>query len=218
MDFIRQSSFLNHQSSPSAIDFSSCSLHPYPVLDANAPQLQADLRAAAKGDGSAYARIIESYQDLLAKRMTRFSRDPVVIEELVHDAFVQAYFSLPRYRGDAPFEHFLQCIATRVGYRYWKRRKKSRNESVPLETDIADPSPKDDSGYLTERLMKIIDTLTPRDRLAITLLYVESRSVAEAAQLAGWSQTMMKVQAFRARGKLKKLIESSSDPDLKALL
>ncbi len=54
--------------------------------------------------------------------MTRFTRDERMLEELVHDVFVEAYFSLDGYRGDAPFEHWLQRIATRVGYRYWTRR------------------------------------------------------------------------------------------------
>jgi RNA polymerase sigma-70 factor, ECF subfamily len=43
----------------------------------------------------------------------------------------------------------------------------------------------------------------------LTLLYLESHSVAEAAELAGWSQTMVKVQAYRARQKLRKLIDES---------
>jgi RNA polymerase sigma-70 factor (ECF subfamily) len=53
-----------------------------------------------------------------------------------------------------------------------------------------------------------LEQLPPRDRLVLTLLYLESRSVAEAADLAGWSQTMVKVQAYRARGKLRKLLET----------
>jgi DNA-directed RNA polymerase specialized sigma24 family protein len=36
-------------------------------------------------------------------------------------------------------------------------------------------------------------------------LYIEGHSVDEAARLAGWSKTMMKVQAFRARRKLRAL-------------
>jgi RNA polymerase sigma-70 factor, ECF subfamily len=47
--------------------------------------------------------------------------------------------------------------------------------------------------------------LPPRDRLVLVLMYVDGRSVDEAAQLAGWSKTMIKVQAFRARRKLRAL-------------
>jgi RNA polymerase sigma-70 factor, ECF subfamily len=38
------------------------------------------------------------------------------------------------------------------------------------------------------------------------LIYLEEHSVATTADLLGWSETMVKVQAFRARRKLKKLL------------
>ena len=41
----------------------------------------------------------------------------------------------------------------------------------------------------------------------LTLLYWDDCTVAEAAELAGWTQTMVKVQAHRARKKLKRLLE-----------
>jgi hypothetical protein len=41
----------------------------------------------------------------------------------------------------------------------------------------------------------------------LLLIYVEGHSVDEAARLAGWSKTMVKVQAFRARRKLRAMLE-----------
>jgi RNA polymerase sigma-70 factor (ECF subfamily) len=52
----------------------------------------------------------------------------------------------------------------------------------------------------------LLERLSARDRLVLTLLYVEGQSVVEAAELSGWSQTMVKVQAYRARQRLKKLV------------
>jgi RNA polymerase sigma-70 factor (ECF subfamily) len=40
----------------------------------------------------------------------------------------------------------------------------------------------------------------------LTLLYLEQCTVAEAAELCGWTQTMVKVQAYRARNRLRKLL------------
>jgi RNA polymerase sigma-70 factor (ECF subfamily) len=60
-----------------------------------------------------------------------------------------------------------------------------------------------------------LEQLPPRDRLVLTLLYLESRSVAEAAELAGWSESMVKVQAHRARQKLRALLEQSRLADAK---
>src|SRR5262245_47301985 len=91
-----------------------------PSMRSRDQMLSADVRAAVGGDGEAYARIIRQHQGAIATRMMRFSREPGIVEELVHEVFVEAYFSLSRFRGDAPLEHWLQRIATRVGYRYWK--------------------------------------------------------------------------------------------------
>ena len=40
------------------------------------------------------------------------------------------------------------------------------------------------------------------DRLVIRLLDLEQRSMAEISELTGWNQSLVKVRAFRARGKL----------------
>jgi RNA polymerase sigma-70 factor (ECF subfamily) len=170
-------------------------------------ELLADVRAAVNGDGEAYARIISRFQQTIGRRMARFSRDPRVIEELVHDGFVEAYLGLSRYRSDAPLEHWLQRIATRIGYRHWNRRQ--QQQAISLALDTCDPHSstaaleQDDA----DEVAIALERLAPRDRLVLTLLYLESKTIAEAADLAGWSQTMVKVQAFRARKRFRKLLE-----------
>ena len=52
---------------------------------------QRDIAASLKGDGEAYARLVRQYQDRVAAQMWRFTRDPVVLEELVQEVFVEAY-------------------------------------------------------------------------------------------------------------------------------
>jgi RNA polymerase sigma-70 factor (ECF subfamily) len=171
------------------------------------------MESAVRGDGDAFARIIRRYQGVLARRMMRFTRCTRDVEELVHDVFVEAYFSLRTFRGDAPLEHWLQRIATRVGYRYWKGRR--GQPTVSFQEQVHDRPAGDNAGATddaADEVAILLDHLPPRDRLVLTLLYMESRSVAETAALAGWSQTMVKVQAYRARKKLRKLLLASRLP------
>src|SRR5579862_5261057 len=84
-----------------------------------------DVTASLGGDAEAYRRIVRRHQDAVARRMRRFARGAAGVEELTHDVFVEAYFSLANYSGRAPFVHWLNRIATRVGYRYWKRRTRA---------------------------------------------------------------------------------------------
>lgn len=167
---------------------------------------QRDIDACLDGDEDAYRRLIERHQDEIARRLRKFSRDPRVIEEMVHDTFVEAYFGLKNYRGDAPFIHWLHRIAVRVGYRFWKERKKHAGAAAIDGNEPATPRAAD-SGDV-ELLEQVLNQLSPRDRLVVTLMYLEERSVEETAELTGWSRTMVKVQAFRARGKLRKMMEA----------
>lgn len=171
------------------------------------------VKAALNGDGDAYGAIVDLYQVTIATQMRRFSRDPSLIEELTHDVFVEGYMSLSTYRADSPLIHWLRKVAVRVGYRHWKTMSRKSEQSVPLSpietleqlVDGTDPGKLDAS----ETLGSLLDLLPVRDRLVLTLIYWDGCSTAEAAELAGWSHTMVKVQAFRARQKLRKLIEES---------
>ncbi|HJT33822.1 MAG TPA: RNA polymerase sigma factor [Pirellulales bacterium] len=172
-----------------------------------------DIAATLDGDGQAYARIVRRYQDQITAQMWRLSRQRNDCEQLVHEVFVEAYMSLRQFKGRAPFLHWLRKIATRVGYRYWKQQARARRQAaVPLQ-DWHRSVPAVEAGEAEEAAALVhgmLDKLPPRDRLVLTLIYLEECSVAEAAELSGWSQTMVKVQAHRARKKLKKLLEEAN--------
>jgi RNA polymerase sigma-70 factor (ECF subfamily) len=178
------------------------------AIPAEAKDDAADVQATLTGDGESYARLVRRHQPVVAAYLWKFSRDRQQWEELVHDVFVEAYFSLGQYAGRAPLVHWLKRIATRVGYRHWKARRRRQRE-VPLPDDpdqilavADDPEAAWQAGELVHRLLA---ELAPRDRLVMTLTYLEASSVAEIAALTGWSETMVKVQTHRARKRLAKI-------------
>jgi len=174
-----------------------------------------DVRRTRGGDPDAYRRLVERHQNYVAGILWRFSRDRRDHEELVQDAFVEAYLSLNSYREAAPFQHWLARIATRVGYRYWKERAR-RRKMAPLGLEQWDKATEDD-GILSELeperaatlLYNLFEQLPPRDRLVLSLRYLDGCDVAETAHRTGWTKTMVKVQTLRARKKLEKIVKQS---------
>lgn len=169
-----------------------------------------DIACTLDGDGQAFGRIVSRYQDQITAQMWRLSRQKADCEQLVHEVFVEAYMSLRAYKGRAPLLHWLRRIATRVGYRYWKQQARLRRQgSVPIQDwhRSVEPVNNDSAEAAAEVVHSLLAELPPRDRLVLNLIYLEGCSVAEAAELSGWSQTMVKVQAHRARKKLKKLLD-----------
>ena len=172
-----------------------------------------DIRQSCQGDPEAYRRLIERHQEHVGRILWRFSRDLRVHEELVQDAFVEAYLSLANYRGKAPLAHWLSRIATRVGYRYWKQTaRQHRQETFSLkEWDkiVDETTEQTDASQAASLVHQMLAQLPPRDRLVLTLRYLEQCDVAETARRTGWTKTMVKVQASRARKKLEKLFVQS---------
>lgn len=171
------------------------------------------IHACLKHDNNAFAHLMKRYESSVASVLWRFTRDRVVLEELVQDTFVEAYFSLRRFRAEAPFFPWLRTIATRVGYRSWRRARRDRLRNArylmlgaPGEAASAKSGPSDTAEYV----YGILERLEPKDRLILTLQYFEGCSIHEIADRMGWSATLVKVRAFRARKRLKSLLEMES--------
>jgi RNA polymerase sigma-70 factor (ECF subfamily) len=173
---------------------------------------QQDIAASLNGDGEAYARLVRRYQNEIAARMRRFSRDAAVLEELVQDVFVEAYLSLASFRGQAPFLHWLGKVATRTGYRFWKTRDRRALHEEPLTETVlelaGDPQAQPPS-EAAETLYRLLERLPPADRLVLTLFYFDECDIREIAERAGWTRTGTKVRLHRARRKLEKILHEA---------
>lgn len=172
----------------------------------------ADVRKSLEGDEAAYARIMRRYQETITAQMWRFTRDPLELEELVHDVFVQAFLSLKKFRGDAPFVHWLRRVATFTGYKYWEKKSKHQDRHVDISElcHLAVENPEDKKpDEAAEILFKMLERLKPKDRLILTLHYFDGYDMQEVADQLGWNRTVVKVRAHRARNQLKKWMEQA---------
>ena len=169
-----------------------------------------DIQASLNGDQDAYGRLVDRYQQAVANLMWRFTRRHDELEELVQDVFVEAYFSLKSYRGEAPWLHWLRRIGTRIGYRFWKARDR-RKTVLQLDDVHAYTSDTDnlDVAEAAEALHGLLGRLKPADRLVLTLQYMEQCSVKEIARRTGWTIAMVKMRAYRARSRLKQIARQS---------
>lgn len=169
----------------------------------------ADVEAVLNGDEDAYRRLVDRHSPAVARQMRNFSRDPLVHEELAQDVFVEAYLSLGKFRGDAPFRHWLARIATLTGYKYWKRRDRGKGDvSLSEAQDLIEAKPEGkDPTAVAELLYDLLSTLPAEDRLILTLMYLEHCGQEEIAERIGGTRVMVAVKIYRAKQKLKKLGE-----------
>ncbi len=169
------------------------------------------VEAALAGDDDAYRELTARHKGRVFGVAARFARDAAELEDICQEVFVQAYFKLRQYRRDSPFEHWLLRITTHKCYDYLRKRRRSAPtasvESMlesgyePTAPEPAIPHPD------LERLHAALAALSDKERLVITLLELEERSVQEIADFTGWSVANVKVRAFRARAALRRQME-----------
>jgi len=164
--------------------------------------------AARAGDDQAFAALVSRHKARVFGMAARFARDAQEIEDLAQEIFLRAYRKLGAFHGAAPFEHWLSRVAVRCCY---DRLRKRRREGVrvPLEELELPAAPDPGAEAAREVLEYGLSRLKPAERLVITLLELEERSVREIAELTGWSEGNVKVRAHRARQALKKVLEES---------
>jgi len=173
---------------------------------------QQDIADSLAGNGEGYARLVRRYQDKVAAQMWRFTRDAVILDQLVQDVFVEAYLSLKGFRGRAPFLHWLRRVATRVGFRYWKSRARKEEREEALKETILNLNAAPETLTPVEAadtLYRLLGKLPPADRLVLTLFYFEQCDLNEISARAGWNRALVKVRLHRARKKLKSLFEEA---------
>jgi RNA polymerase sigma-70 factor (ECF subfamily) len=148
------------------------------------------------------------------RRLVRAHRPRAVPEDdLVQDVFLAVFTRLDHYRerDGVPFAHWLSRLTInlcRDALRSERRRRPTPALSPEtlqwISSLVADPAPPVDEVLAARAAVEaLLSQLPPDDRLLLTLLSLEERSLEEVAALTGQNRTVLKVRAFRARRRLR---------------
>lgn len=185
----------------------------------NDPAVSVDqelVKAAQGGDMQAFAALVRKYKSRIFATASRYARNHHELDDLAQDIFIRAWRGLHSFRGDAPFEHWLMRLAVRACYDFLRRNRNRREREISrdalleagcLMVDAGDPQEIAEESDALLLIRKAMQKLSPKDQMVITLLELEERSVREVAALTGWTETNVKVRAFRARQMLRKVIQ-----------
>ncbi|MDP2644967.1 MAG: RNA polymerase sigma factor [Desulfobacterales bacterium] len=177
------------------------------------------VRQVIAGNANAFELLLKKYNGLVLQIVKRHLPSQEV-EETAQDVFLRAYRSLPAFRQEGDFSHWLSAIAVRTCYDYWRRAYRAKEILLSELTDrhqqwlenlISAQSeeaaaPKGYRSEAGEVLDWALARLPAKDRIVLELIYFEGLGVKEAAGLLGWSVANVKVRSFRARKKLEKTL------------
>jgi len=174
------------------------------------------IAAVLKGDAESFEPLVQKYSPRVFATARRYARRESEVEDIVQEVWCKAYQKLKGYRGEAPFEHWLMRLAVRTCYDFLRAHQRRREAAFTdlsqpekdwLEHFVTDAEGTNEEALAARQLIdRILSDLSPAARLVITLLEIEDRPVKEIAKLTGWSSTLVKVRAFRARAEMRKVL------------
>jgi len=170
------------------------------------------------GDESAFEKLFDRYKRFVAQVAGRYFRQPEQIDEVIQICFAKAYFEFKNFRGahDFSLASWLGKITANTCL------DMLRNQRLKPENFISELSDTERSDLLTSQpcndqnaedgivnrdlAEKLLSRLQPEDQSVMQMLYLEGMSVAETADIMGWSLSKTKVRAWRARKILRSIL------------
>ena len=194
----------------------SCADAKTPLMADVSPPTDEELVGASRdGDEQAFAELVTRHKRRVLATASRFARDDHQVDDLAQEVFVRVFRNLGKFRAEAPFAHWLARITVSACYDFLRKERKVR-EQVSLDASVLEMRDGAiDTAVAAGRARELVHwalaKLTPEEQLIITLAELEERPMREIAELTGWSESNVKVRAFRARQNLKRILEASHE-------
>ncbi len=152
-----------------------------------------------------FLRLLEANRGIIIKICNSYCRDTAFREDLAQEIIYQLWRSGKTYQPDYKFSTWMYRIALNVAISFY--RKEQTRSGLISYTDTMDDSPDNDTGtYEMEanihRLQELINELGALDK-ALMILYLESKSYTEIAEILGITETNVATKLSRIKGKLK---------------
>ena len=97
---------------------------PPPPADGLPPDRELVARAQ-KGDAEAFAALVERHQRQLYRLALRMTGSEADAQEVLQEAFLNAYQKLPNFRGEAQFSSWLYRIAANSALMRLRRKRRA---------------------------------------------------------------------------------------------
>ena len=171
------------------------------------------IERARNGDDSAYCELVRQYQARLRGFAARYVSDPHDVDDVVQDAFVNAYNNLDRFDLKHEFWPWLRTICKNRTFNFLRSRRTRRHINLQLidealETHLSeDDSPSYEAVERVEALRVCLGKLKESQRELINQRYYSRLHVKDIADTMQQSATGLAMRLFRIRGVLKKCVQ-----------
>jgi RNA polymerase sigma-70 factor (ECF subfamily) len=165
------------------------------------------------GNTALFELLMRRYNERLYRAARAITRDDREAEDVIQQAYVNAFASLRQFRGHARFATWLTRIVINEALARVRRRGRYEpfDEELPKvqlmpQSSTPDPERQAFNGELRDLMEWAIDALPDGAREVFVLREVEGLSTAETAASLGVSVDVVKTRLSRARAALRRAL------------
>jgi RNA polymerase sigma-70 factor, ECF subfamily len=169
------------------------------------------VNASLNGDKNAFGEIVNRYQKMVARTVKGMLGDSVFAEDIGQEVFINLYYSLSEFRGEAKLSTYIQKIAVNLTLNEIKRRKRffslfSQKANTEMhEFEIADNNTEERS-EASEIVNKALLAMDPKFRIIVTMRMLQGYSTKETADILDLPLGTVLSRLSRAQEQLRNIL------------
>lgn len=196
------------------------------VLDAGFEDIDLVSRALAR-DGQAFRAIMRQNNQRLYRLARGIVRDDAEAEDVVQEAYMQAFSHLSDFRGLSSLSTWLSRITINEALGRLRKRRRAEDAGLvrasagkaeiirfPLNQEGADPERTMAQRQILQLVEQATDNLPEAFRTVFVARVIEGMSVEETADLLGLQPQTVKTRLHRARALMRKELDAKIGPIL----
>jgi RNA polymerase sigma-70 factor (ECF subfamily) len=161
-----------------------------------------------RGESALFEVLMRRHNQRLFRVARAIVRDADDAEDVMQEAYVQAYTKLHQFEGRSKFSTWLTRIAVHEALaRVRKRRPDVDPEAEPVVSAMPNPEDALSSRELGQLLEPLVDALPDAFRAVFVLRAVEGLSATEVAECLAIPEETVRTRFFRARRTLQLQLE-----------
>ena len=174
---------------------------------------------AIQGDQTAFGEIVDQYSTLMLRTASMIVGDHDIAEDVVQDAFIQAWYHLSDLRKAGALRPWLMRIVVNQCISFKRRLARTtafmRQALSEQETDLIAQAADDYKGRMERDwdLAHAIEDLPLKQRVAIVLHYYNGMTLPEMAQTLKISENTLKKRIQAALTNLRHALHSANEEE-----
>lgn len=161
-----------------------------------------------EGDKRAFDILVVKYQDRLVYSVFKYCKDLDLSQDIAQEAFVKAYRSIDKFRGDSSFYTWIYRIAINTAKNYFSNKSRGAevyNEDIldnalsDLSMDSENPETLLEADELKDAVMEAFQNLPDDIRSTLSLREYDGLSYEEIAKVQNCPIGTVRSRIFKGR-------------------